>query len=512
MVNSLARVLSLLLILLLLLPLSIATSSSWVLIGVDGKDLSEDSFLDLRRVYTKIENGLHLKLEFWNDIPKNGTVIAEILLDSDMNPYTGAEHGSGFGIDYSLTLEVSENTSNLRVVPWNDTLKYWDAARIRDVKVETVISGSTVAFALPRDVYNVSSRAVMILKTLNSFLEGVNNPIIYNYTGMGDITVDGSPDDWVEPPLISLQENGSVECLDCLKSIYFSDDGHFLYVRVDTSRKPLNRTLDGTLFRRFQFYVDKDLNKSTGEPTNGYDYYVILSFAANKTGKSCLTAVLRWDRYAGWHYHYSSQHLISYNEVMEAGIGFGILEAEPGGQQGIYLVGLVTMLHDYFKGGKPIVIPRAIPPLSTFSLEAKSDIDYELCSNYSDMFKQFSRGNVEKPAIKLGGPLIYPDEWSGHDANFTVENGVYVGVTYFGDVLRSEFGVLDYCVISVVECGEHAKILVGGVTRYGTLAGLVWLINNIDIVMCMDYMVEWRDINGDGMVTIDEVNLIWYNG
>jgi len=355
---------------------------------------------------------------------------------------------------------------------------------------------------------------IMILRTINAYFENIDKTFVFNYTGTDKISIDGLPDDWKGEPVLTTSSKQNLPCIDGFKSVYFTNDEYFLYMRVDTWGKPLNYTLEGVLYRRFQFYIDKDLNTSTGEERAGLglDYAVILSFMANRTEKSGLAAVLKWDDKYEWLYHYSSPHLIWYDEVMEAGLGFGVLEAETGKPQAFLIEGLITQLQDDFKNGSPIIIPRAVPRIQDMNLEAKSDIDYNMCLNYSGEFKAFSKEPLEKPVVKLGGPLVYPEEWVGHDTNFTVEDGKYVGVEYFGEVLRSYYGEVDYCIISVVECGEGAEILVGGVTRYGTLAGLIWLINNIDIVLCMDYMIEWHDNNGDGKVTGDEINLIWYSG
>ncbi len=502
-------------LIIILLPLAMTKQETWELIGVDQAELPEDSFLDLRGVYIKIEEGkMFMKLTFGSNIPQNGSVIAGILLDTDMNPYTGARHKSGFGIDYSLMLEVSSERKSIQITPWNDTIGTWDIKNTRKIDANAIISGDSVEFELPRETWKEGNHMIMILRTTNAYFERIDKAFVYNYTENNKISIDGLPDDWIAEPVLSTNERPNFPCIDGFKSVYFTNDKYFLYTRVDTWLKPLNYTLGGVLYRRFQFYIDKDLNSSTGENRGGLglDYAVILSFTANLTEKSALAAVLKWNPEYKWLYHYSSPHLIWYDEVMEAGLGLGVLEAETGKPQGFFVEGLITQFQDDFKDGNPIIIPRAVPLLSDLNLEAKSEVDYNMCFNYSCDFKTFSMEPLEKPVVKLGGPLIYPEEWSGHDANFTVEDGRYVGIGYFGEVLYTDYGKIDYCIISVVECGGNAEILVGGVTRYGTLAGLIWLMDNIDIILCMDYMVEWHDNNGDGRVTGDEVSLIWYGG
>ncbi len=74
---------------------------------------------------------------------------------------------------------------------------------------------------------------------------------------------------------------------------------------------------------------------------------------------------------------------------------------------------------------------------------------------------------------------------------------------------HAELGVRDYGLIYLSCSGDRLTIRVAGLTRYGTRAALLWLLNNpggVDGKALV--VVEWTDMNSDGKVEIGEISPI----
>ncbi|MDK2372300.1 MAG: family 10 glycosylhydrolase [Candidatus Korarchaeota archaeon] len=104
--------------------------------------------------------------------------------------------------------------------------------------------------------------------------------------------------------------------------------------------------------------------------------------------------------------------------------------------------------------------------------------------------------------IRLGGPAVDPSWLSGEDFEFIQRGGVFVGIRVGNRTYTSSFGDTDYSLIERTKCGNFTFYKVAGVTRYGTRAGLLWLVNKG--VSNRLTLLEWKD-DGDGTVELSEI-------
>ena len=112
--------------------------------------------------------------------------------------------------------------------------------------------------------------------------------------------------------------------------------------------------------------------------------------------------------------------------------------------------------------------------------------------------------------IVLGGPEKILFDWRSVGVDFLREGGKYSAMRLLGsgNVYRATFGSRDYAVI-YRDCTDSV-IRVAGVTRYGTRAGLLWVLDHVDEVMGGPDLrvVVWEDLDGDHSVEPWEVSLI----
>ncbi len=106
--------------------------------------------------------------------------------------------------------------------------------------------------------------------------------------------------------------------------------------------------------------------------------------------------------------------------------------------------------------------------------------------------------------IRLGGPAVDPSWSAGGDVEFIRRDGVFVGIRVGNRTLTPVFGETDYSLIERTRCGDLTFYRVAGVTRYGTRAGLLWLVNRG--VSAGLTLLRWTD-DGDGVVELDEIKL-----
>ena len=109
-----------------------------------------------------------------------------------------------------------------------------------------------------------------------------------------------------------------------------------------------------------------------------------------------------------------------------------------------------------------------------------------------DLLGYFGHGNR---SLFLGGPAAIPFAWEEHGVFFS---GCSLIVEGLDRRLNATFGVRDYAVILLEADGT---IRIAGITRYGTRAGLLWLLQEYDLMAGRSLIViEWVDLDGDGSV------------
>ena len=110
--------------------------------------------------------------------------------------------------------------------------------------------------------------------------------------------------------------------------------------------------------------------------------------------------------------------------------------------------------------------------------------------------------------IVLGGPDVVPYNWRSVGVRFLRERGSFSGLELNSSVYRAVFGEVDYAVIYVDH--DDMVVRIAGITRYGTRAGLIYLMEHPDLLGASGlYLIEWRDLNGNEDVDSNEINLIF---
>ena len=143
-------------------------------------------------------------------------------------------------------------------------------------------------------------------------------------------------------------------------------------------------------------------------------------------------------------------------------------------------------------------------PLYSFKYVAESTdarFDYDLLSLLSGAAELDHGG----PLVILGGPEVVPYDWESVGVTFVKRGGYYVALEAMGIEFAADYGVRDYCVITLT---DDQVIRVAGVTRYGTRAGLLYLLNNpniFDLSGDRVLLLGWVDTNGNGLVELEEV-------
>ncbi len=110
--------------------------------------------------------------------------------------------------------------------------------------------------------------------------------------------------------------------------------------------------------------------------------------------------------------------------------------------------------------------------------------------------------------VILGGPAVVPFNWGSLGIKFLRIEGSYKGLrTPSGEVLISHYGEEDHAVI-YRDC-SRGVIRIAGITRFGTRAGLMWLLNNVGTFYSGSslILVSWRDLDGNGEVELWEIEV-----
>ncbi len=110
------------------------------------------------------------------------------------------------------------------------------------------------------------------------------------------------------------------------------------------------------------------------------------------------------------------------------------------------------------------------------------------------------KGNGSR-VLYLGGPMAIPFPWGNYNVSFQ-ECSLVVADDRFNAV----FGKRDYAVILIKDDGD---IRIAGITRYGTRAGLIWLLKEYEFLVGKDLIIlEWIDLNDNGEVEYWEISPI----
>ncbi len=132
-------------------------------------------------------------------------------------------------------------------------------------------------------------------------------------------------------------------------------------------------------------------------------------------------------------------------------------------------------------------------------------VDEEMNKPQLSEFKGSGR-KEDSYVVALGGPMINKElSWESYGVKFFSKGGHYAGFTFRGVDYVAEYGRRDYAVI-IYDC-DSMRVWVGGITRFGTRAGLLWLLRNPDYVAEKGLvLVKWE---GNGVVEEWQVTRVY---
>ena len=151
--------------------------------------------------------------------------------------------------------------------------------------------------------------------------------------------------------------------------------------------------------------------------------------------------------------------------------------------------------------------------LPDFDMVFPSPTDYGMNDDLYTAANKYCTKSANPNQIRAGGPLINPGGfWETNGAIFNQNRkGVYVSLTFQGKTFTPRFGHEDYAVILIRRTTGGVTINVGGITRYGTRAGLLYLVYHYTDwgrVKLGKILLRWQDTNGNGKVDINEISVV----
>lgn len=168
-----------------------------------------------------------------------------------------------------------------------------------------------------------------------------------------------------------------------------------------------------------------------------------------------------------------------------------------------YEAGLADMGPD-----EPVTSFMGVLP-EEFSLVAEG-VDYDLNEDFARYFAEYTSETENPFVVYLGGPAIHEGLWTDYGVLFIKdEGGHYATLVHEEDEYTCFWGDMDYCVLVFEVAPEGITVDLGGITRYGTRAGLYWLMDHWDLVAPSEgeplvLVLLWIDENENNTVDADE--------
>ena len=308
--------------------------------------------------------------------------------------------------------------------------------------------------------------------------------------------VDGKMEEWKDvPPLIIDKDENMPEGTD-FKELYGLVKGTKFYFAVVPSKKLLcdikGRGADVEWYLNIE--VDADMNPDTG--LNGKELGAGFLYSCGWDGRV-------WAYISGFPvYFYNDRYGISAADEVLEGLVYitPIYSTIERNKRFEVTASVLTRVKDRVPdSGWILVGPKEEVKLSEFTITGpKLDMDMS-----SDMISKFKGKGESYKVVRLGGPNVNPK----YDAPISfVKNpqGLYAGIEVNGKKYWSTYGSVDFAVVHVKKLSQGYEITVAGITRYGTRAGLMWLVEHQSFIRQGTYVLSWFD-DGDGLVELSEI-------
>ncbi len=218
-------------------------------------------------------------------------------------------------------------------------------------------------------------------------------------------------------------------------------------------------------------------------------------------------------------YVYDDGTHLTFSASSYAGYEFDHWELDGTPSYGVTLSVTMTANHEVkavFKSRTTTTMPPAPPVAAPVIVGCTLPEGYPYTMKYKGMMQDldFNRDLLNRLAgpagafedeevIFLGGPKVMPFFWDQYDVHFGDSNLTVRNMTFF-----AHYSSKDYAVI-LIDC-DTIMTRVAGITRYGTRAGLTWLLNFPDQAEGKRLVVvEWIDSNWNGLVEPNELKVVY---
>ncbi len=158
-------------------------------------------------------------------------------------------------------------------------------------------------------------------------------------------------------------------------------------------------------------------------------------------------------------------------------------------------------------------IPTGSQPQSTTPVGYALPSDFPSSMSYSGMYADLlynedllaNFGGGAGGSVVIGRKAVQPQPWQRYGVKMDALSLWVNGTKY-----TASFGSEDYGVIYLTCEDGHLTIRTAGLTRYGTRAALLYLLNNPeDVDGKVLIVLGWKDTNSDGKVELGEIFLLW---
>ncbi len=446
--------------------------------------------LDVKYLSITGSNGNYtVRIGFYEGVPKK--FIVNIYVD-DLKKGTGVENGELKGAD----LLISTLPPNLcSAMPYDPLSKGF--SRTTMIRCRSSVENEEIVVRLP----NLKAMGFPDKFGIKAFIWSA----VQDNLGSGIYTIsstkvkpkiDGIFREWSIPPLIVDKVGDAPKGAD-FKEFYGVVKENSLFFSVLPADELLcNIKGEGADIEWYlRVMIDADVNPKTGL-INGTETGAEFLYTCGWNGRT-------WTYVAGYpeYYFYLRHKLSAAINSLEGRIilnpVWGIVSRS---KKLEVFASVLTRIKDKVPDKGWLIVGQEGIKLSDFTLSGpKVDLDMS-----SDLLKEFkSVGQTGANSVVLGGPNVNPNFKSS--ASFLKSSrGLYSGIEVNGRKFWATYGKVDFSVVQVNKTASGYLISVAGITRYGTRAGLLWLVENQSFIREGTYVLSWID-DGDGEVEISEI-------
>ncbi len=475
-------------ILLLLPPLSVLATRKepyWV----DPLEIPQLANLDVKYLgVTGSDGNYTVRIGFYGKVPER--FLGNIYLN-DFKVGTGVDSGPFKGAD----LLISFYSPNLcSAMPYDPLKKGFSQTTL--IKCSSEVKGDEIIVKLP-NVKALGFPETFGVKAVvwSSILDELGSGVYTLVPSKVEPKVDGNMVEWKGLSPIIVDEDESLPKVTDFKELYGLVKKTSFYFAVVPHDKLAcdikGRGADIEWYLNVE--IDADMNPNTG--LNGKELGASFLYSCGWDGRV-------WAYISGFpNYFYTHRYGSSAaGDVLEGFIFINpIYPTVMKDKKFEVTASVLTRVKDRVPDSGWIIVGSSGLKLSEFTVVG-SKVDKEMSP---DLISKFKGEGESTRVVRLGGPNVN-DKYSAPISFVKNSQGLYAGVEVNGRKYWSTYGSVDFAVVNVKKLSQGYEITVAGITRYGTRAGLMWLIEHQNFLRQGTYVLSWFD-DGDGVVELSEI-------